>query len=221
MSVVVVSEFLPATWGRRAENRFPKHFAAGDYNLYRYCHNDPVNRVDPTGLYGRGSGFSDEQSKKFAEAQQKVADAIAKVLKSMDPKAFEKDFGAGSATPEKMSKVSGILGKVLGALQDDGTKGFMANGVTPAQLAAGGKSPNVIGAGDLPGKEIRVNTGHPQYNNPFQLAWTIGHESGHNFGLRDSAYKWGTAAEMNAYRRLPASTALGNPDNLMEFTMRR
>jgi RHS repeat-associated protein len=28
----------------------PKHFAAGDYNLYRYCHNDPVNKTDPTGL---------------------------------------------------------------------------------------------------------------------------------------------------------------------------
>src|SRR5438067_802019 len=27
----------------------PKEFAAGDYNLYRYCHNDPVNRSDPTG----------------------------------------------------------------------------------------------------------------------------------------------------------------------------
>jgi RHS repeat-associated protein len=28
----------------------PKEFAAGDYNLYRYCHNDPVNKTDPTGL---------------------------------------------------------------------------------------------------------------------------------------------------------------------------
>jgi RHS repeat-associated protein len=28
----------------------PKHFLAGDYNLYRYCHNDPVNKSDPTGL---------------------------------------------------------------------------------------------------------------------------------------------------------------------------
>ncbi|MEY2482620.1 MAG: hypothetical protein QOK24_1148 [Verrucomicrobiota bacterium] len=28
----------------------PKQFAAGDYNLYRYCHNDPVNRNDPFGF---------------------------------------------------------------------------------------------------------------------------------------------------------------------------
>jgi RHS repeat-associated protein len=28
----------------------PKEFGAGDYNLYRYCHNDPVNRTDPFGL---------------------------------------------------------------------------------------------------------------------------------------------------------------------------
>jgi RHS repeat-associated protein len=31
----------------------PQHFAAGDYNLYRYCHNDPVNRSDPTGMAER------------------------------------------------------------------------------------------------------------------------------------------------------------------------
>ena len=31
----------------------PKEFGAGDYNLYRYCHNDPVNKSDPTGLAER------------------------------------------------------------------------------------------------------------------------------------------------------------------------
>lgn len=28
----------------------PKEFAAGDYNLYRYCGDDPVDRSDPLGL---------------------------------------------------------------------------------------------------------------------------------------------------------------------------
>ena len=31
----------------------PKPFEAGDFNLYRYCHNDPVNKSDPTGLSWR------------------------------------------------------------------------------------------------------------------------------------------------------------------------
>jgi hypothetical protein len=28
----------------------PKLFDAGDYNLFRYCHNDPIDNVDPMGL---------------------------------------------------------------------------------------------------------------------------------------------------------------------------
>ena len=39
----------------------PKEFAVADYNLYRYCHNDPVNKNDPFGLefYDLGARFSD------------------------------------------------------------------------------------------------------------------------------------------------------------------
>lgn len=29
----------------------PREFDARDYNLYRYCHNDPVNKSDPTGRF--------------------------------------------------------------------------------------------------------------------------------------------------------------------------
>lgn len=34
----------------------PKLFDAGDYNLYRYCHNDPLDLTDPMGL-GEGPGI--------------------------------------------------------------------------------------------------------------------------------------------------------------------
>jgi uncharacterized protein RhaS with RHS repeats len=45
----------------------PKEFAAGDYNLYRYCHNDPVNKSDPDGLVDlsytpNNSNFSNERA---------------------------------------------------------------------------------------------------------------------------------------------------------------
>src|SRR5215216_4566087 len=35
----------------------PKLFDAGDYNLFRYCHNDPIDFTDPMGLnYGSTAG---------------------------------------------------------------------------------------------------------------------------------------------------------------------
>jgi RHS repeat-associated protein len=37
----------------------PIQFAAGDYNLYRYCHNDPVNKSDPFGLVPPAEGLID------------------------------------------------------------------------------------------------------------------------------------------------------------------
>jgi RHS repeat-associated protein len=36
----------------------PKLFDAGDYNLFRYCHNDPIDMTDPMGLETNMAGFS-------------------------------------------------------------------------------------------------------------------------------------------------------------------
>jgi hypothetical protein len=38
----------------------PKLFDAGDYNLFRYCHNDPIDFTDPMGLAGEASGLLQE-----------------------------------------------------------------------------------------------------------------------------------------------------------------
>jgi uncharacterized protein RhaS with RHS repeats len=73
----------------------PQEFEAGDYNLYRYCHNDPVNRSDPTGLQvvysltswgggswsSRGDGLTKLDVHRLNEG--KIIDAI---------KNFEKDI---------------------------------------------------------------------------------------------------------------------------------
>jgi RHS repeat-associated protein len=56
----------------------PKEFAAGDYNLYRYCHNDPVNKTDPTGL----DGWQDNNPKLQARIEE-----MKKAGKEWDEKA--------------------------------------------------------------------------------------------------------------------------------------
>jgi RHS repeat-associated protein len=51
----------------------PQHFEAGDYNLYRYCHNDPVNNSDPTGLSLTGSGGGDWDFDNGRVAMEQIA----------------------------------------------------------------------------------------------------------------------------------------------------
>ncbi len=50
----------------------PKLFDAGDYNLFRYCHNDPIDNVDPMGLADekREPWYNhEEQAKQLAKLQ--------------------------------------------------------------------------------------------------------------------------------------------------------
>ncbi len=49
----------------------PKQFEAGDYNLYRYCHNDPVNRSDPMGL-----GYDEEMLTSDPVAREEIINAV-------------------------------------------------------------------------------------------------------------------------------------------------
>ncbi len=67
----------------------PKQFLAGDYNLYRYCHNDPINHTDPTGLYVTYGG---DWTEKDAENFRKIFDAQWKTKEGRA--AFEKMYAS-------------------------------------------------------------------------------------------------------------------------------
>jgi RHS repeat-associated protein len=56
----------------------PKEFDAGDYNLYRYCHNDPVNHIDPFGLLKETYDYSDPKK------EQAMRDIINRILARND-----------------------------------------------------------------------------------------------------------------------------------------
>jgi RHS repeat-associated protein len=54
----------------------PKQFEAGDYNLYRYCHNDPINKSDPFGLKPPEVQYDDPKKQAAVEAQMKTLRSI-------------------------------------------------------------------------------------------------------------------------------------------------
>jgi RHS repeat-associated protein len=57
----------------------PKLFDAGDYNLFRYCHNDPIDFTDPMGtdLHGAGSSSGQHMTPEI-EGYVNARDAMAK-----------------------------------------------------------------------------------------------------------------------------------------------
>jgi RHS repeat-associated protein len=63
----------------------PKEFSAGDYNLYRYCHNDPVNKTDPFGLVPPEDGLIDLPRKTVQEIKEAMKDNIRRTLTEKSP----------------------------------------------------------------------------------------------------------------------------------------
>jgi hypothetical protein len=208
------------------------HPDEAEYNLFRYCGNDPIDFTDPMGTYGEGSGWSPDQWKSFAEAQQKAANQLQAVSAKIDnalqagkdskafkaeSKAFEKTFGPGSGTSENMAKVSATYRQMVTALRDDGRKGYIANAITVKEVAQRNLSPKVIGLGKQNGKTIWINIDHRLFGSQSALSWTTGHEAAHNVaGFGDFAYKW----EAN-YNNLTTEQRLANPDSYMDFATSR
>lgn len=206
-------------------------------NLYEYVGNDPMNRTDPTGNYGRGAGFDDKEWKKFDRAQQaqaakfekaagKLNAAIAAGGKAFDKAAskYERTFGKGSGTAENMAKTAGNLSNMAMALRDNGSKGYMATGLSGGDFSKLGHSPGALAVAPLGGKTMTVNLGHSSFGNSSVLGWAVGHESGHNFNLTHPAfggvtpYAMGSPDQRALFGNLPPAAAMNNPDSVLLYS---
>ena len=203
------------------ENASTAFFEGGsESRIGLLCHNDPINKSDPTGLYGQGFGWTKSGWEDFQKRQDAAIQDVSNRLNNMTKESFEKQFGKGTATPENMARKAGELRAVLNALKDNGSKGYYANAVTTAYMKS-------VNAGEANGaaypsdrKSIYINA--EKAFNPH----VIKHEAAHNAGLVDSvvnghnAYRDGTPAERLIYSGLPQAhpdRALMNADTLADY----
>jgi hypothetical protein len=60
----------------------PKLFDGGDYNLFRYCHNDPIDLTDPMGLQDTVATYSPRQTSQW-KADEECARAMGQAQWAM------------------------------------------------------------------------------------------------------------------------------------------
>lgn len=160
----------------------PKHFAAGDYNLYRYCHNDPINRNDPFGLIDREISreldkLGIQASKNSLEAAKNAGDGVGRsqAIQEKDGKLSLNDKIAKGSNETVVKFVGGrwkeyTLQKEKAAF-DQGTK---AAGVGHAHMDKTGKAnPNFSDADKNTARGSAGQPGIPVYkvneSNPNQI----------------------------------------------------
>lgn len=218
----------------------PKPNTGENFNRYYYANNNPYRFTDPDGRLSRGTGWDNRKWKQFDRAQQNAAKrlerAAAKITKALDTgkglkgvtRAFERNFGKGSATPENMAKAASDMSGMASALRDTGPNAIPANAMTSQQLNAAYPG---VGSGTLAGvptsgpTQVIVNVDHPGFSSPSTLAWGTGHETAHAvLGYKDQmfngfkAYKFGSHDEQSSFGNLPSPQTLINPDHLMDFS---
>lgn len=215
----------------------------GGVNLYAYVGNDAINSRDPSGLHGRGTGFTDKEWERYSRAQAQAATRMEATVRRInaamvsggrdlarEAARFERRFGSGAGTEANMRAVADNLSRMASALRDDGTNGYWAQG----RDASSFRDPDVLATADTPGNTIRVNTDHAAVSGDRNVTFDtsdvlirgIVHEVGHNIGLRHGivngqiSYRFENPADRRAYRQLSRvnpQAALVDPDYLHEF----
>lgn len=122
--------------------------------------------ADPTGRYGRGSGFTDEEWKKFDKVQQRAASDMEKRAGKLEAKADKLD-AKGKSGGAELRATADHLRDGASALRSDGSDGKMANQVDSATCQKMGGTENgaafVVGNGPI----MTVNEGNA-------AAWGVG-----------------------------------------------
>ena len=194
--------------------------------LYTYVGNDPLDRTDPTGLYGMGTGWDDDSWKKFDKVQQQAASDMDKRADALDKKADKLD-AKGKSGGDTLRATAGNLRDGASALRSDGSDGKLANRVDAKtyQSMGGSESGAAFVKGNGPIMTVNGGNAAAWTTGASMSQWVVGHESLHTAGLNDQrgpngalAYKFGYPVNVDAFRAISGTDKANiNPDSIMNL----
>jgi len=214
-----LGRFLSVDPVNSAELRAPQ-----SWSKYTYVTGNPLRFVDPTGEYGRGSGFTNEQWTRFDRAQQWAATSMERRADKLEAKADKVASGGNPGKAAELRTSAGYLSDGAAVLRSNGSDGNIANAVNQTVYLSQGGNPH--GAAFTNGAVVTINIDHPVWMlRTVEPQRVIGHESLHTIGLSDQrgpnnekAYKNGLPAQQDAFRALRGTPkALINPDHIMDL----
>lgn len=190
-------------------------------NLYAYVANDPVNGRDPSGNYGKGSGWEkrDREWKRFDRAQKAAASDMRKTAAKLIDKSNKQ---TGDKRDVSLQKARDLVGGAA-KLESNGSDGYEANYVEAKDWKG---SDNAAARAPLGGMTMSVNGGHAAWSSggdTTMVKFVVGHESLHSDYRRHAigpngqiSYRYGGPANRQAYADV-TDTSAGNrdPDHLM------
>lgn len=204
---------------------------ASAFDFYAYVGNDPLNKNDPTGTYGRGIGWGKEDWRRFNQAQQRAATDMEKKAGDLQKGAADMDKIGRHDMADRLRTRAENLRAGAADLRSDAKPADLLSAKT--LMAMGAAGPNSVAGAYKDGSGIGINKDHPAFQafangDSFaegRFRWYIGHESLHTgAGLRDEiwagngqkAYKFGSSAQQEAFFNLPQRQTDINPDHLMD-----